>query len=244
MLSETQLLARMDALTQAWEARADRRATFLRCYRMMTANMLAAIARREFADPAWVEQLLHRFADYYFVALEAHEQAPATAPVVWQLAFAATRQPQTTALQLLLLGVNAHINYDLVLTLEDLLQPDWAGLSPDQREARYADHSQVNAIIGQTIDAVQDQILEPAMPGLDWLDQVLGPVDELVISRVITHWREGVWRHAGRLLEAASPGQRAELVSAVEHDAVRLGEFILLRPAGGLRQDSLTTGGR
>jgi hypothetical protein len=103
------VVARMDKLVQQWEANADRRAIFLKCYMMMTRNTLLAIERHEFNDPEWVERLLHRFADYYFVALEAYEQNPSATPLVWQLTHNATRRKRVSPLQHLLLGVNAHI---------------------------------------------------------------------------------------------------------------------------------------
>ncbi len=230
--SQVPVVARMQTLIRQWEERADQRAIFLNCYMMMTCNMLSAIDQHEFNDPAWVERLLHRFADYYFVALEAYEQTPTAAPVVWQLAHNATRDPGALPLQKLLLGVNAHINYDLVLTLVDLLGPEWADLSDSQRVARYADHCHVNDVIGRTIDAVQDQVLEPAMPVMDILDKLLGRIDEVLISRLITQWRETVWQNAIRLLETPEPGEQAGLIQRVEQDALRLGEVIGL---GGSR---------
>jgi hypothetical protein len=222
---EAPILARMQTLIQRWEAAQDSRAVFLSCYCLMTVNTLNAIEQQEFGDAAWVNRLLHRFADYYFAALEADERSPASAPPVWQQAFAAARDPQATALQQLLLGVNAHINYDLVLTLTDVLSPEWAALSPEQCAQRHADHDHVNAIIARTIDAVQDQVLEPAMPVMDLIDRALGPLDELLISRLIAGWREKVWRYATLLLDADETA-RAAVVREVEEEALRIGQMI------------------
>lgn len=85
------VVERMQVITQEWERANDQRSIFLRCYLMMTCNMLSAIDRQEFEDPLWVNYLLHRFADYYFEALEAYESDPTAAPLVWQLAFNASR---------------------------------------------------------------------------------------------------------------------------------------------------------
>jgi hypothetical protein len=188
---------------------------------MMTQNVLAAIEEREFHDPAWVHRILHHFADYYFVALEAYERDPATAPPVWQLAFNATRDPGPLALQKLLLGVNAHINYDLVLTLVDLLEAEWPGLDESQRSERYLDHCRINEVIGRTIDAVQDQVLEPAMPVMDIVDRLLGRLDEYMLTRLIAHWRDTVWQHTVRLLETGDPDERARLIQRVEAETLR-----------------------
>lgn len=217
---------RMQALISQWEAKADQRATFLSCYLMMTRNMLLAIRRQEFNDAAWVDELLHRFADYYFEALEAYEQDALKAPPVWQVAHNAARQTQGLPLQELLLGVNAHINYDLVLTLVDMLQPEWENLSEEQRTSRYTDHCHVNDVIGGTIDAVQDQVIEPAMPVMDLVDRLLGPLDDKLVSHLITGWREQVWQNAMQLLQTREAEERLRFLRQVEDDALQFGRLI------------------
>jgi hypothetical protein len=219
----------MDSLILQWDKESNPQATFLSCYRMMTSNMLAAIDDSEFEDPAWVDELLHRFAGYYFAALEAYRQDPEAAPRVWQLAHDTARHPRSLAVENLLLGINAHINYDLVLTLVDLLEAEWPGLSEEERARRYTDYCTVNDVLARTVDAVQDQVLEPAMRGMALIDLLMGPLDELLVSRMITQWREAVWQGARRLLEAASHEERTSVLEEVEKDALKLGRLICLR---------------
>lgn len=227
-------LERMGAQLAAWEPALqpghgpDRRVIFLGCYRLMTVNMQAALAAGEFHDARWVAALLERFADYYFDALAAYERAPAEAPAVWRLTFDAAREPATLVLQNLLLGVNAHICYDLVLTLVELLEPDWARLGDERRSRRYADHCHVNAVIARTVDAVQDTVVERFSPRLDLLDLALGPLDEWLASRLITHWREGVWRAAVHMVETPEAAEREALRREVEAAALRRAEGLLL----------------
>lgn len=224
------VIARMQALTHRWEEEADRKSVFLRCYSMMTANMLAAIEQDEFRDRAWVDRLLHRFADYYFDALDAYEREPAAAPAVWQLAYDTASTPDAMPLQHLLLGVNAHINYDLVLTLSDLLEPEWGTLSTTQREARYTDHCHVNRVIARTIDAVQDEVLDPVMPTMNVIDTLMGPLDEYLIARLITGWRETVWKNAAQLMDARTGGDEAPVIGRIEADTLRIGRLIQQGP--------------
>ena len=226
-LPEVSVVARMQALIQQWEAVEDQRTVFLRCYQLMTRSILTAIEHHEFNDSAWVDSLLRRFANYYFVALEAYDQEPGAAPAVWEFAHNATRAPNVLALQKLLAGVNAHINYDLVLSLVDLLDPEWDSLSASERASRHEDHCHVNDVIGRTIDTVQDQIIEPAMPAMAILDEVLGPVDEMLVSRLITHWRETVWDNATRLLETRDPSKRARLIGEIEQTALGIANLIV-----------------
>lgn len=57
---------------------------------------------------------------------------------MWQVAHNAAKDPNISAMQKLLLGVNAHINYDLVLTLVDMLEGEWDCHTKDMRNGRYA----------------------------------------------------------------------------------------------------------
>jgi len=212
----------MDRIIKQWEQANDRRAIFLSCYAMMTQNMWAAVQAKAFKDPLWVNRLLLRFADYYFIALEAYENKDAAIPVVWQLAFQATCEPGVQPVQHLLLGVNAHINYDLTFALEDLLRAEWVRFSPDQQQLRYLDHCHVNDIIAQTVDAVQDDVLERYSPGMDIVDKLLGPIDEWAVVTLITNWRNQVWDNAIQLIEMVEQDEPHQNLSReVEQTAVQ-----------------------
>ena len=218
----------MRRLIDTWRRTADRRAIFLDCYSRMTANMLLALEQGAFQDAAWVEELLHRFAGYYFDALTCYEQDGASAPLVWQIVHDTTRQTGVHALQHLLLGVNAHINYDLVLTLVDLLDHEWTSHSEAMRALRFADHCHVNRVIARTIDAVQDDVLEPCDPALDHVDRWLGRLDEWLIARLIARWRHEVWHNAAAILGAAAGAERAALRRQVETTTLQRARAILL----------------
>jgi hypothetical protein len=226
--------ARMQELVAQWQTAADRRFIFLNCYLVMTRNMQNALAAQEFEDTQWVGALLDRFAGYYFEALELHEREQA--PAIWQLTFAAAAEPRTHVLQNLLMGINAHINYDLVLALGDVLAPEWAGLDESRQLARYQDHCHVNTIIGRSIDIVQDEVVEPLEPVLDLVDRFFGSLDERAASRLIARWREEVWRSTQRLLLATSPADREQVRQDVEAAALRRARVILLRRAPGRRR--------
>ena len=215
------IIYRMRRVSQGWDQAADQRSIFLTCYTRMTANMLAGIDRGEFEDSAWVDDLLHRFADYYFTALTAYDDDPATAPRVWQIAHKTCCEARVWAVQKLLLGVNAHINYDLALTLDEMLGPEWAALTDAQRASRSRDYLRVNDVIGRTIDAVQDEVLAEAMPLLRTVDRLMGPGDELILSRLLIRWRHHVWDYAVELVEATDLEAREDVIRRMEEEALR-----------------------
>lgn len=216
----------------SWEQSDDRRSVFLACYRLMTANMLRGVATGRFRDGPWVHALIANFAGYYFVALDAYEGGPGALPTVWRRAHDLTRLPTTTAIQSLLMGVNAHINCDLVLVLDDMLTPEWAGLDAATREARYQDYCLVNTVIAETIDTVQDQVVEPYARTMDLVDRLCGPLDEWCTARLICNWRADVWRRALAIIEADGPATRLAL--RAQSDAVALRRIELLEQGGDL----------
>ncbi len=210
-----------------WEAGGDRRFIFLRCYCMMSGNMAEAVGAGRFADGVWVTALMHRFAHYYFEALEAYDARPEHAPPAWRQVFDAAREPGTHVLQNLLLGVNAHINYDLPLALYDTLNDTWPNLGEQARQHRHNDHVEVNRIIESTIDAVQDQVVEPMSPAMAVVDRLMGRMDEWLLSQLISGWRTDVWHVAQHLLGAPDEGSREKVRKEQEQRVLERGESLL-----------------
>ncbi len=222
----TDVTEHMQAQIIQWQQAKDRRAIFLQCYAMMTENVLIGVANGRFHDGPWVTKLLHHFADYYFDALALYDQGQSCSRV-WQQTHDACRQRGINVLQNLFLGVNAHINYDLVLTLYDVLQSEWASLDAESRQQRYEDHCRVNIVIAETIDAVQDEVVERHSPLLALIDWLGGPVDEFIVAELISHWREDVWRYAQEMLAAPDEAGRTRVRQVVEQAALRRGRIIL-----------------
>jgi len=221
-------LAQMQSYLDQWEPLSDRRAIFLLCYARMTRNTMASLDNGIFHDPHWVESLLERFAEYYFIAVKAYETDPQSTPAVWRQTFRATSDPRTRAVQHLMLGVNAHINYDLVLALIDMLDPEWQAFPQKQRLQRYADHCQINQIIAGTIDEVQDEVLERYSPAMDLIDRAFGRLDELIIARLLSGWRDQVWKQVMRWVGISSAEERDNFLREVESASVKRGQMIQL----------------
>jgi len=225
MVNDT-ALGRMQQWLLQWDSSGDARAIFLNCYAMMTGNMQTALQSSEFEDGPWVSKLVDHFAIYYFSALDAFEEGSQQTPPVWQVAFKAAALPRTHALQNLVLGVNAHINHDLVFAVADLLEGEWGDLAASARESRYRDFCLVNEIIRRTIDAVQDQVLEQWSPAMRLVDDLLGPLDEQLVVWKITDWRNEVWDQAVAFVEEDAAG-RMLLSEQVEHTSLRRARAIL-----------------
>lgn len=103
---------------------------FLSTYLRTTQAVGDAVADGTFEDPAWVEQWDAVFADLYLHALDA-ELVGGVVPRPWRLAFGASAE--LPPLRHVLLGINAHVNYDLpqallsVISDADFAQPSVMG---------------------------------------------------------------------------------------------------------------------
>ncbi len=225
MATTDPVLIKMSEYVEKWKSSKDSRYVFLSCYSMMSTNMISAIDKREFHDEVWVKKLLNHFADYYFKSLTCYDCGDLT-PKVWEYAHKATLNNELSDLQLLILGVNAHINYDLVFALYDMLKPEWQTLSEIQKRERYEDHCHVNHVIAKTIDRVQDEILEPLNPSLEWIDLLFGRMDEFLISRLIKNWRGNVWDSAQELLKIDPPEDREYFRLKLEDEVLKRADLI------------------
>jgi hypothetical protein len=195
------MLDRMERQVRSWDDTGDRRAVFLSCYLRMTESVHDAVDSHRFADGPWVGRLLDRFAGFYFDSVDQWERSDERLAKPWAMAHRAAVERSAAPLQLLLAGVNAHINYDLVLTLVDLLDDDWSTMDAADRIGRYRDYDLINTIIAETADRVQDEVLERYSPRLDLVDRALGGLDERLMIRLLLRWRRDVWDRAVVLLD-------------------------------------------
>src|SRR5690349_6259920 len=95
----------------------DWRTAFADTYLQTTVQIDKAVRTpRLFARPDWVETFDCDFAQRYFTAADCYGRHACPRP--WQLAFKSAHSKRTFAFQDVLLGMNAHINYDLPHSLD------------------------------------------------------------------------------------------------------------------------------
>jgi hypothetical protein len=190
---------RLSRLEERLRERSDRRAVFLTIYVRMTRDVREGIERGRFADPDWMRRYLVTFADYYRRAFLAFERGNVgRVPDPWRVAFGTAVRGDALVVQDALLGVNAHINYDLALALRDV------GIDPD-RGQKYADHRAINGILARLVDAQQEALSELYAAGIDDVDAAFGRLDEAFALLSMTEGREQAWRVAVVLTDAGWP---------------------------------------
>lgn len=181
---------RLQELLSAFESRDDRRAVFLSIYSQMTYAVSRRIRQNGFEDPDWMADYLVKFAYLYREAVRDYEHGDLSSLAdPWQLAFEAAEDNDSLVVQDAMLGVNAHINYDLALAVEEV------GVGPDRTE-RYKDHSRVTDIISDVIDDAQDLLIEHGGDRLDTVHDLPGRLDQFASVLTIDQCRDSAWRTA------------------------------------------------
>ena len=184
------VLERLTALEEILRERSDRRAVFLTVYSRMTRAIRSRVDDGTFGDSEWMRRYTVAFADYYRRAFLAFERGRlGTVPAPWRVAFDTAVGGHRLVVQDAFLGINAHINYDLALTLIDV------GIDPDRTD-KLADHRTVNDVLRRLVDAQQDALAEFYAPGVADLDAAFGRLDEAFTLLGMTEGREKAWRIA------------------------------------------------
>jgi hypothetical protein len=123
-------------------------------------------------------------------------------------------------IQDLVLGINAHINYDLALALHHV------GVDT-KRDERYADHTAVNQVLQAAIDQLQDQVCDIYAPILRVLDFAGGRLDETLAHFSVAKARESAWLSAVALANARDDRERDGLRAGLNDGAGVLARLIL-----------------
>ena len=189
-----QLQQRIDALPHD---QVHRRA-FITTYQRTTQAIGDAVRDAFFEDPDWVVRWDIAFADLFIVAHDA-DQAGGHVPRPWRLAFQA--DSKLPSIVHLLLGMNAHINYDLPpATLSVITDHDFE--DPLLIDRRRRDHERIDQILAGRV-AAEDHAIGGKR---SLLDRIVTPANRLSSRRFLREARHKVWLNVTELQRARLEG--------------------------------------
>ncbi|MEF8859240.1 MAG: DUF5995 family protein [Halolamina sp.] len=198
--SVDETLERLREVEGVFRTADDRRSVFLTVYTQMTTAVRDGVESGFFDDPAWVRRYLVAFANEYRTALVRYEREQRQrVPAPWRLAFDSSLGGSTLVLQDALLGVNAHITYDLTYTLEQI------DITRNRR-SKLRDHNRINEILERLVDAVQDALVSIySADTVDDLDSLFGSFDESLAYYGLKEGRRFAWQNAVLLTDYGWP---------------------------------------
>ncbi len=211
MSQHDRLITRMEEIGDRLVAENDERQHFHLAYLHSTEAVMGAVDADQFVDSAWAERWGLAFAELYLAAFDAWDRgSDPSGP--WRVAFEASRNPDISPVRQALLGINAHINYDLpqaflaVITDEEF---DDDALM----ERRAADHAHVDSILVRRVRQEDKNLKRVEQPGdRTIVDRLMMPLNRAGTRRFLKEGREKVWRNARILSQARrlGPAELAE----------------------------------
>ena len=222
-----ELIARMEAMLEPLRAAGDQRQYFHATYQRTTIAVADELRRGGFSDTEWVERWDVAFAELYLDALEIALAGERPARP-WDIAFGA--RAELPPLRHVLLGMNAHINYDLPQALLAVItdeQFDDAALLA----RREADHRAIDNVLASRVAAEDDELTRMSGP-VPLLDRLLRPFNRLGTQRFLREAREKVWANAIALNRARRQGAERQAAVLVELERLSAAKVATLEAPG------------
>jgi len=210
-------LERVVAWAQTGPQAPSRIGFFASLYLRVTNTVRSLLGTGHFDDDARMERFDAGFAERYLIALRQHlANDPAVTPA-WAIAFDAAARTDLILVQHLLLGMNAHINFDLA-------QAAAAACTGPLLAPLRDDFLKITDVLAGIVPTVVSEIgsCSPMLGMLNFLDES-GEIQVLNFS--MARARSAAWAWAIRLnalAPAEQPGEIARASAAVAHLASRI----------------------
>lgn len=189
---------------------------FAALYTHVGVALDAALTRGEFQHPETMRRLNDVFFARYLAAFGAYRAGQPTS-AAWGAAFTAAQSGRPSAVQHLLLGMNAHINLDLAIAVAEAIAPeDLPGLRPD------FDH--MNGILFSLVNRISDDIAR-FWPLLRAINRRFRAPDDVIIEFSMQLARNQAWAGALKLSTLAG-AERERAIAELDADAASVAGWI------------------
>ena len=168
----------------------DRLGYFAALYRKVTVKVKEGIAGGRFENSPRMERLDVTFANRYLAALNQfrNDQQPS---LCWLASFKAAAAWRPIILQQLLLGMNAHINFDLGIAAAEIAPGD-------ELPSLQHDFNEINMILAGLVGQVQSAIYEVS-PWIRFLGNIDPKADVAIVNFSMEKARAAAWSLATEL---------------------------------------------
>jgi hypothetical protein len=234
-----EVLSQLTVLITESRQKGDRSGYFAALYYKVTAKVKEGIQKGQFEDGARMEKLDVLFANRYLDAY-AIWKAGKVPTASWTIAFEACQRRSVLVLQHLLLGISAHINFDLgIAAVETMAGGDLGAIEKD--------FDNINIILGaMTYEVIND--INRLSPLLSLIGKHSKNTESVLVQFSMSNARDGAWCFAEDLFKVSAgapvsgagqggvagaaplvPGQDAyaALIAARDKDIAKLGHTLV-----------------
>ena len=207
----------------------DPRAAFPDVYAVITQKVIERLndGSGYFHAPEFISMLVGVFTTRYLQTLDWSLRGVPQDCRGWDLAYQLAAQDSLPATAHAVLGISAHINYDLALGIHEVVVRLGAAGDQARLELFKHDHDAVNALLAASFPESMRRLRE--VHGCSLL-QLLpdAAVEQLTpgLLQVLSGWRDDVWRNMLDLLDATSAAGRAAVIGRMDDRAVEVGATI------------------
>jgi len=188
---------------------------FAALYRKVTNNVKRGIETGLFDDGARMEKLDVIFANRYLDAFEAYANGERVSDV-WQLAFETTERWLPLVLMHLMIGMNAHINFDLGIAAAETVEAEQlAELKPD--------FEKINDVLSELVDEVENELAQ-IWPMFGLLDRFAGSLDERLADCGMAFARDRAWSFAE---EVSASNNKVKTLNDMDKKMTTIGQLFL-----------------
>lgn len=235
-------LDELEDRASALSAAGDYRAAFELTYLTFSRHVLAALKADRFEDMAWAVDLACRFVEVYRQQFALWEARHPGVCRTWRTAFEEAEEGRVNTVQAILLGINAHINYDLAFaTLGSCRQfgdlgDDDSGNDSVERAlglsqaavpvVRYRDYLLINQLAWEAVGAVQDTTFRRLNRFLYWANHLTLRRSRLLGQRLLMESRDAAWYRTTLLVHAGDAEQRAPVARLVDAQAAGMADIV------------------
>jgi hypothetical protein len=211
-----EVLVELDQIILRARSEQSRLGFFTTLYRNVTIKVKEGIAAGVFEDGARMEQLDVTFANRYLMALQSFR---AGQPVnkCWLTGFQTADKWAPTILQQLLVGMNAHINFDLGIAAQ-------AVAPGNALPSLQTDFNRINDILGGMINRVRADVGEVS-PWIRLLNSLPSQTDDRLINFSLNQARTSAWLVANMINSTPTEKLGREL-EILDEGVAKLGSLI------------------
>jgi hypothetical protein len=210
-----EVLEQLDAIIADSVKNNDPFGFFAYIYRRTTAQIKLAIIDKKFEDNTRMEKFDVLFANKYLGAYRDFQNGRAVCGP-WAAAFD-VKKDKLTILQHIILGMNAHINYDLGMTAAEFAEGG-------EIDSMKYDFMKVNEVLSSLVDELQVKVgrVSRLMFLLDWIGK---RNDEVVMDFSMEKARKQAWNFAMALSALEGPAKQV-MIDEVDGIIGRLGDTV------------------
>jgi Family of unknown function (DUF5995) len=224
-----QILKEMDEIVSWCLANGSRAGYFAALYRRVTRTVRSRIGTGYFDNDQRMETLDVTFATRYLTAFRQWQANDPAISACWKVAFNAVPDPTLIILQNLVVGMNAHIDYDLGIAAAQV-----AG-TMEGLESLHDDFNKINALLACLVPTVFTE-LGDLSPLIHLAEEIGEPDEEKLVDDLMKVARDFSWLLANELVILRdAPDLQQKLLVMKDKEASWLGTKIL-HPGGSLEK--------